>query len=100
MPKRLGYKTDACMMLIRREINEYMIDQRKNGLNKSRLVNDLLLKWYEHKLCRWCLGGVIHTRNCVQCKEVRIFCDDDKCGRTTMFCNCDGADFHGASNGL
>jgi len=76
-------------MLIRREINEYMIDQRKNGLNKSRLVNDLLLKWYEHKLCRWCLGGVIHTRSCVQCKEERLFCDDDKCMRVTRFCDCD-----------
>jgi len=97
MPKRLGYKTDACMMLIRREINEHMI---KSKINKSGLVNDLLLKWYERKLCHHCLGGVIHTRNCVQCKEERIFCDDDKCGRTTMFCNCDGAEFHGATNGL
>jgi len=54
MPKRLGYKTDACMMLIRREINEHMIKEKRN---KSKLVNDLLLKWYEHALCHTCLGG-------------------------------------------
>ena len=32
MPKRLGYKTDACMMLIRRKINEHMINEK---INKS-----------------------------------------------------------------
>ena len=86
MGKRLGYETTACMMLIRREINKHMISEK---INKSKLVNDLLLKWYERKLCHHCLGGVIHTRNCLQCKETRIFCDDEKCLRTTMFCGCD-----------
>jgi len=86
MPKRLGYETTACMMLIRREINKHMIKER---INKSKLVNDLLLKWYEHKLCRHCFGGVIHTRKCSQCGELRIFCDDDKCVRVTKFCDCD-----------
>ena len=39
MPKRLGYETTACMMLIRREINKYMIQEK---INKSKLVNDLV----------------------------------------------------------
>jgi len=90
MPKRLGYETTACMMLIRREINKHMI---KEKINKSKLVNDLLLKWYEHKLCHHCLGGAIHTRKCKECNEIRIFCDDDKCLLTTRFCNCDHAAF-------
>ena len=85
MPKRLGYKTDACMMLIRREVNEYMNEQKKNGLNKSRLVNELLFKWYEHKLCHYCLGGVIHSGNCGKCKAPYVICENpgtkcqDKC---------------------
>jgi len=92
MPKRLGYETTACMMLIRREINKHMI---KSKINKSKLVNDLLLKWYERKLCHHCLGGVIHTRDCPKCDELRIFCDDDSCLRTTVFCNCDWSTIHG-----
>jgi len=89
MPKRLGYKTDACMMLIRRKVNEWMIECR---INKSELVNRLLLKYYEHKLCHTCLGGVIHTQNCPRCDAVRIFCDDEKCMQTTKFCNCNWSD--------
>jgi hypothetical protein len=73
MPKRLGYKTDACMMLIRREINEHMI---KEKINKSALVNDLLLKWYERKLCPTCLGGVIRVGKCKQCDAPWIMCDN------------------------
>jgi len=92
MPKRLGYETTACMMLIRREINKHMI---KEKINKSGLVNDLLLKWYEHKLCHHCLGGVIHTRNCVECEAIRIFCDEEGCHRTTWFCKHEGEIFNG-----
>jgi len=95
MPKRLGYKTDACMMLIRREVNDYMNEQKKNGLNKSRLVNELLFKWYEHKLCHYCLGEVIRSRKCLQCEEIRIFCEDEKCMRVTTFCNCSWVDGNG-----
>jgi hypothetical protein len=86
MGKRLGYETTACMMLIRREINKHMIQEK---INKSGLVNDLLLKWYERKLCHHCLGGVVHSQDCPKCDELRIFCDDDKCLRTTRFCDCD-----------
>ena len=85
MPKRLGYKTDACMMLIRREINKHMI---KEKINKSGLVNDLLLKWYERKLCHHCLGGVIHSGNCKKCGVLWVRCDDHECMRTTKTCEC------------
>jgi hypothetical protein len=85
MPKRLGYKTDACMMLIRREVNEWMIE---NKMNKSRLVNDLLLKYYEWELCHHCLGGVIHSGKCEKCSEPWIRCRDTSCERTSAKCDC------------
>jgi len=85
VPKRLGYKTDACMMLIRREINDWMI---KNKMNKSRLVNDLLRKYFEWELCRWCLGGVIHSGKCKKCSEPWVRCEDPECMRTTKSCDC------------
>jgi len=92
MPKRLGYKTDACMMLIRREINEWMI---KNKMNKSRLVNDLLRKYFEWELCRWCLGGVIHVGKCEKCGEPWVRCDDSECMRTSHKCDCNWSEREG-----
>jgi hypothetical protein len=74
MPKRLGYETTACMMLIRREINKHMI---KSKINKSKLVNDLLLKWYERKLCPTCLGGVIQSGKCKNCEARWLRCNND-----------------------
>jgi len=88
MPKRLGYETTACMMLIRREINKHMI---RSKINKSKLVNDLLLKWYERKVCHKCFGGVIRLQDCPHCDETRIFCEDESCYHTTRFCNCSWA---------
>ena len=74
MPKRLGYETTACMMLIRREINKHMINEK---INKSKLVNDLLLKWYEQDLCHTCLGGVIHVGKCKKCGSKWTMCDNE-----------------------
>jgi len=88
MPKRLGYKTDACMMLIRREINEHMISKK---INKSKKVNDLLLKWYEHELCHTCLGGAIRTGNCEKCDAKWIICQNRGCSREggkALSCDC------------
>jgi hypothetical protein len=85
MPKRLGYKTDACMMLIRREINEHMINKK---INKSKKVNDLLLKWYEYELCQYCLGGVIHPGKCEKCGEPWVRCRDTNCERLSAKCDC------------
>ena len=88
MPKRLGYETTACMMLIRREINKHMINEK---INKSKLVNDLLLKWYEHELCHTCLGGVIHSANCEKCNAEWISCDNPGAaceGSRTLTCEC------------
>jgi len=85
MPKRLGYKTDACMMLIRRDINEWMIETK---INKSRLVNSLLLKFYEWELCRHCLGGVVQTGKCEKCGGPWIHCRDTSCERTSYKCDC------------
>ena len=85
MPKRLGYETTACMMLIRREINKHMINEK---INKSKLVNDLLLKWYEYELCQYCLGGVIHPGKCEKCGEPWVRCRDTNCERLSVKCDC------------
>ena len=88
MPKRLGYETTACMMLIRREINKHMISEK---INKSKLVNDLLLKWYERKLCPTCLGGVIHSGKCAKCDAEWIACNNQGCireGGRALSCEC------------
>jgi hypothetical protein len=95
MPKRLGYKTDACMMLIRREINEHMINEK---INKSGLVNDLLLKWYEHELCHTCLGGVIGTGNCKHCKTLWVRCEnvgENCCDTLSRGCDCTWDELYG-----
>lgn len=95
MPKRLGYETTACMMLIRREINKHMIETK---INKSKLVNDLLLKWYERKLCQTCLGGVIHAGNCDKCDAEWISCDNkgSPCeGGRTLSCECTWSEVDG-----
>jgi len=85
MSKRLGYKTDACMMLIRREVNEWMTAK---NMNKSRLVNDLLLKYYQHELCPRCLGGVIRVGNCAKCDAKWISCRNEGCRIDTRICEC------------
>jgi len=95
MPKRLGYETTACMMLIRREINKHMI---KEKINKSALVNRLLLKWYEHELCHTCLGGVIGTGNCKHCKTLWVRCEnvgEDCCDVLTLRCDCGWDELYG-----
>jgi len=76
------------MMLIRREINEHMI---KEKINKSGLVNDLLLKWYEHELCHACLGGVIGTGNCAKCNALWVRCEnvgEECCDTQIKTCGC------------
>jgi hypothetical protein len=84
MPKRLGYKTDHRMINIRREWNDKI---KVNQVNASELINDLLGKYWQHELCRSCLGGVVRVQEC-PCASPRIFCDDDNCGEVTSFCNC------------
>ena len=88
MPKRLGYETTACMMLIRREINKHMI---KEKINKSALVNDLLLKWYQQELCPTCLGGVIRVGKCEKCGADWVSCENKGCrveGGRALSCDC------------
>ena len=85
MPKRLGYETTACMMLIRREINKHMIQKK---INKSKLVNDLLLKWYDGTLCPKCLGGVIRVGHCEKCEAEWIACRNQGCKIQTKTCEC------------
>jgi len=88
MPKRLGYETTACMMLIRREINKHMISEK---INKSKLVNDLLLKWYQQELCPTCLGGVIRVGKCEKCGAGWVACENKGCrveGGRALSCEC------------
>ena len=83
------------MMLIRREINKHMIQEK---INKSKLVNDLLLKWYEQKLCHTCLGGAIQTGNCAKCDAEWISCENRGCrveGGRTLTCDCSWSEVDG-----
>jgi len=67
----------------------------KNKMNKSRLVNDLLRKYFEWELCRWCLGGVIHVGKCEKCGEPWVRCDDSECMRTSHKCDCNWSEREG-----
>jgi len=83
------------MMLIRRQVNEYMIETKEN---KSALVNRLLLKWYERKLCPTCLGGVVRSGKCKQCDSSWVMCNNDgkMCNNTHYKdCECEWDDVHG-----
>ena len=85
MSKRLGYKTDHVMINLKRELNEWMTAKK---MNKSRLVNDLLLKYYQHELCPRCLGGVIRLGNCAKCDAKWISCRNEGCRIDTRICEC------------
>ena len=85
MSKRLGYKTDHVMINLKRELNEWMTAKK---MNKSRLVNDLLLKYYQHELCPRCLGGVIRVGNCAKCDAKWISCRNEGCRIDTRICEC------------
>jgi hypothetical protein len=84
MSKRLGYETIHTMVNLRRE---WKLKIKAQRLNASRLINDLLGKYWQHELCRSCLGGVVRVQEC-PCGKPRIFCDDDDCGELTSFCKC------------
>ena len=91
MPKRLGYETDHRMINIRREWNDKIKESarsEKQPINASELINNLLGKYWEFKVCRRCLGGVIRIQEC-PCGKPRIFCDDDNCFEVSTFCRCD-----------
>jgi len=86
MSKRLGYETTHVMLNLERKLNKQLNADPK--INKSALVNKLLRKYFEGKLCPKCYGGVIRTRNCKKCNEPSIACRNKGCKVQTKTCEC------------
>jgi hypothetical protein len=75
MTKRLGFKTDHVMLNLERKMNEAMNDDPK--INKSALVNSLLRKHFEGKLCPHCYTPNITHYKCNKCDQPYIVCEDE-----------------------
>jgi len=86
MSKRLGFKTDHVMLNLERKMNEAM--NADPDINKSALVNGLLRKWFEGKLCPKCYGGVIRVGKCEKCDAIMITCRNKGCEIQTKTCEC------------
>jgi len=76
MTKRLGYATDHVMLNLERKLNESMNNDPK--INKSALVNKLLRKYFEGKLCPRCFTPNIVRHKCEKCSGAYIVCKDEE----------------------
>jgi len=86
MSKRLGYETTHVMLNLERKLNKQMNADPK--INKSALVNGLLRKYFEGKLCPKCYGGVIRVGKCEKCDALVITCRNKGCEIQTKDCKC------------
>jgi len=75
MPKRLGYETTHVMLNLERKLNKQM--NADPDLNKSALVNRLLRKYFEGKLCPHCFTPNIDHHTCRKCNAPYIVCKDE-----------------------
>ena len=75
MTKRLGYETTHVMLNLERKLNKQM--NADPDLNKSALVNRLLRKYFEGKLCPHCFTPNIVHHTCRKCNEPYIVCKDE-----------------------
>jgi hypothetical protein len=76
MSKRLGYETTHVMLNLHRKMNKQM--NADPELNKSALVNGLLFKWFEGKLCPHCFSPNIVHHTCQKCGAPYIVCKDEE----------------------
>ena len=95
----LPYKTDTITVNIRREYNEYMDKLRSTtGLNKSKLLNELLKAHYEGKLCRHCYRDSTVNTECNSCFTAAVVCIEEGCrgARFEYFrrCTCSFKEFY------
>jgi len=72
MSNRLGYETIHTMVNLRRE---WKLKIMAEHINASRLINNLLGKYWEYKVCHYCYSDDIHTYNCKKCGVPVIICD-------------------------
>jgi len=88
MSKRLGYETTHVMLNLHRKMNKQM--NADPDCNKSALVNGLLFKWFEGKLCPHCFTPNIVRYKCNKCLTPYIVCEDEtpKDGKEKMYRNC------------
>ena len=77
MSKRLGYETTHVMLNLERKLNKQM--NADPEINKSALVNKLLRKYFEGKLCPRCFGDVIRMIKCEKCAVEWIACRNEGC---------------------
>jgi len=89
MSKRLGYETTHVMLNLERKLNKQLNADPK--INKSALVNKLLRKYFEGKLCPHCFTPNIVLYNCNKCNKPYIVCEDEtpKGGLEKVYRNCD-----------
>jgi len=73
MSNRLGYPTDHRMVNLRREWNEKI---KAEHINASRLINNLLTKYWEYQVCHHCHSSNIHDYDCKKCGVPVIMCDE------------------------
>jgi len=88
MSKRLGYETTHVMLNLERKLNKQLNADPK--INKSALVNKLLRKYFEGKLCPHCFTPNITRYNCNKCAKPYIVCKDETPldGREKVYMNC------------
>jgi len=100
MTKRLGYETTHVMLNLERKLNKQMNADPK--INKSALVNKLLRKYFEGKLCPHCFTPHIVHHKCQRCSAAYIVCkDEEKPGGveaiTSRGCECTVREMYGAA---
>lgn len=84
MSNRLGYETIHTMVNLRRQ---WKLKIKDEHINASRLINDLLGKYWEGEICKVCLGSPLHVQTC-PCGAPRVFCSASDHCIPLMFCDC------------
>jgi len=91
MTKRLGYETTHVMLNLERKLNKQLNADPK--INKSALVNKLLRKYFEGKLCPHCFTPNIVRHKCNKCKKPYTVCKEETDysdgGLEKVYRNCD-----------
>jgi len=100
MSKRLGYETTHVMLNLERKMNKQM--NADPEINKSALVNGLLRKYFEGKLCPHCFSPNIIHHKCRKCDAPYIVCEDESLAdgreflpRTRERCDCTVREMYG-----
>lgn len=85
MSNRLGYETIHTMVNLRRQ---WKLKIKAEHINASRLINDLLGKYWEGEVCKHCYSSPLNVQTCT-CGKPRVFCSNNECwDGTIQYCNC------------